>query len=90
MASAMRASGWRKPNAIEVMPDLGVDRLDAPVREAVLDSDEDRDTVYDHAALQVHERRDPGATGPADPDCECLFGLVVRELKTSRRPSLSR
>ena len=61
--------------------DLGVDRLDAPVGQAVLDRGEDRRLVFDDAALQVDERRDAAAAGPADPGLECLDGLVVGKLE---------
>jgi hypothetical protein len=48
-------------------PDLGVDRLDAPVRQAVLDRGKDRGLVFDDPALQVDKGGDAAAAGPADP-----------------------
>src|SRR4051812_7581241 len=50
--------------------DLGVDRLDPAVREAVLDRGEDRGLVFHDPALQVDECPDSAAAGPADPDVE--------------------
>ena len=67
MTRAMSGSGDLKPNATLVMPDLGVDRLDAPDRRAVLDRGKDRGLVFDDPALQVDEGGDAAAAGPADP-----------------------
>jgi hypothetical protein len=82
MARAMRASGDLKPKAMRVMrADLGVDRFDASVGQAVFDRGEDRCLVFDDAAPQVDEGGDAAAAGPADPGLEGFDGFVVVELE---------
>ena len=61
--------------------DLGVDRFDPAVGQAVLDRGEDRGPVFHDPALQVDEGGDAAAAGPADPVVErrgCL-GRVETE-----------
>ena len=47
--------------------DLGVDRFDPSVGQAVLDRGQDRVLVFHDSALQGDERVDPAAAGPANP-----------------------
>lgn len=37
--------------------------------------------MFNDSSLQVHERWDPGAAGPGDPDLESFLGLVVGQLE---------
>lgn len=57
--------------------DLGVDRFDASVGQAMFDRGEDRVAVPHDPALQCHERRDPAAAGPTDPPAQGRDGFLV-------------
>src|SRR4029078_8095527 len=61
--------------------DLGVDRFDPSVGQAVRDRGEDRGLVFHDPALQGDERVDPAAAGPADPLVQGrgCFGRVEAE-----------
>ena len=83
MARAMRASGEWKPNAIAgEKSDLGVDRFDPAVGQAVFDGGEDRGPVFHDPSLQLDERVDAAAAGPADPPVQrrgCLGGVETED-----------
>jgi hypothetical protein len=82
MARAMRASGGLEAEGdADDEADLGVDRFDAAVGQAVFDRGEDRGLVFDDAALQVDEGGDAAAAGPADPGLEGIDGFLVVELE---------
>jgi hypothetical protein len=48
-------------------PDLGVDRFDAGVGEAVLDRGDDSGALLGDGLGQLDERREPTSPGPRDP-----------------------
>lgn len=70
--------------------DLGVDRFDAAVGQAMLDRGEDRGLVFDDAALQVDEGGDAAAAGQPIQASRAPRASWWSSWKTSRSPSLSR
>ena len=59
-------------------PDLGVRRLDQPLRQPVVQGGVDGRPVFDDFAAEVHEGGNATTSGPADPGIERLFaGLAL-------------
>ena len=61
--------------------DLGVDRFDESVGQAVFDGGQDLGAVGEDAALEGDERFDAAAPCPGDPPVQCLAGLVDGEFE---------
>ncbi len=66
-----------------------VDGFDASVGEFVFDGGEDRGAVFDDAALEFHERGDPGSARPGDPFVECFAGVGVGQFEDDPESFLS-
>src|ERR1700716_2981690 len=62
-------------------PDLGVDRFDPPVGQAVFDGGQDRVLMSDDAFLQLDELGNPAAPRPADPPRQLYDRVAVRHLE---------
>ena len=80
MARAMRVGGGEPEGHPGDESDLGVDRFDPAVGQAVLDRGEDRGLVLHDRALELDERVDPAAACPADPVSRAVvLGLFEAE-----------